>query len=74
MGGPRGRDGVCRELGGGGLNIFFRGRKAHQGYVVILATMACKRKSRKIKLATSTNFMTDSCAKCVSFQEFFFFG
>ena len=27
---PRGREGVCRELGGGGLNIFFRGRKAHQ--------------------------------------------
>ena len=25
-----GREGVCRELGGGGLNIFFRGRNAHQ--------------------------------------------
>ena len=29
-GGARGREGVCRELGGWGLNIFFRGRKARQ--------------------------------------------
>ena len=30
--GPRGRKGVCGELGswGGGLNIFFRGRNVHQ--------------------------------------------
>ena len=31
--GPRGRQGVCGELGncgGGGLNIFFRGRNVHQ--------------------------------------------
>ena len=31
--GPRGREGVCGELGnsfGGGLNIFFRGRNVHQ--------------------------------------------
>ena len=31
----RGREGVCGELGGfgggGGLNIFFRGRNVHQG-------------------------------------------
>ena len=26
-GGPRGRKGVCRELGGGGLNIFISGPK-----------------------------------------------
>ena len=30
-GGPRGREGVCGDfLGGGGLNIFFRGRNSHQ--------------------------------------------
>ena len=34
-GGPRGREGVCRELGGWGLNIFFWGRKAHQENVAI---------------------------------------
>ena len=32
--GPRGREGVCGEFGnlggGGGLNIFFRGRNVHQ--------------------------------------------
>ena len=31
--GPRGREGVCGELeilGGGGVNIFFRGRNVHQ--------------------------------------------
>ena len=32
--GPRGREGVCREFffggGRGGLNIFFRGRDAHE--------------------------------------------
>ena len=31
--GPRGREGVCSEFpnyGGGGLNIFFRGRNVHQ--------------------------------------------
>ena len=31
--GGEGREGVCREFpGGGGVNIFFRGRNAHQGY------------------------------------------
>ena len=33
-GGPRGQEGVCGELGilgGGGLNIFFRGRNVHKG-------------------------------------------
>ena len=30
-GGMRGREGVCGEFGGGGLNIFFRGRNSHQG-------------------------------------------
>ena len=29
-GGQGGREGVCRIFGGGGLNIFFRGRNAHQ--------------------------------------------
>ena len=28
--GARGRESVCGELGGGGLNIFFRGRNSHQ--------------------------------------------
>ena len=27
---PRGWEGVCGEFGGGGLNIFFRGRNSHQ--------------------------------------------
>ena len=29
-GGARGREGVCEEFFGGELNIFFRGRNAHQ--------------------------------------------
>ena len=29
-GGRGGREGICRELGEGGLNIFFRGRNARQ--------------------------------------------
>ena len=29
-GGTRGLEGVCGELGGRGLNIFFRARNAHQ--------------------------------------------
>ena len=29
-GGARGREGVCGEFGGGGLNILFRGRNSHQ--------------------------------------------
>ena len=29
-GGSRGQEGVCGEFGGGGLNIFFRGRNRHQ--------------------------------------------
>ena len=29
-GGGRGWEGVCGQLGGGGLNIFFRGRNSHQ--------------------------------------------
>ena len=28
-----GREGVCGEFGGGGLNIFLGGRNAHQDYV-----------------------------------------
>ena len=29
-GGARGWEGACGELGGGGVNIFFRGRNSHQ--------------------------------------------
>ena len=32
--GSEGPEGVCGEGGGGGLNIFFRGRNSHQGMVV----------------------------------------
>ena len=36
--GPRGREGICSELGnfgGRGLNIFFRGRNVHQDKVIL---------------------------------------
>ena len=41
-GGARGREGVCvaGNLGGGGLNIFFRGRNSHQDY--LSAPSICK--------------------------------
>ena len=35
-GGTRGREVVCTEFGGGELNIFFRGRNAHQGEFSVL--------------------------------------
>ena len=33
-GGAMGREGVCGEFGGGGLNIFLGGRNSHQAFVV----------------------------------------
>ena len=41
-GGRRGREDVCGELGnfgGGGLNIFFRGRNVHQGNLLKLRSL-----------------------------------
>ena len=46
--GPRGREGVCGELGnlGGGLNIFVWGRNVHQ---VLLSFQSRKKKTNKHK-------------------------